>query len=141
MKLMYTIDMKNVKHIIFVLIIFSACTYTSSKQVKVNLNQKAKAIISTISKTYKFQKIDISGSEVTKNKKILPKILIVSILNGTGYNKNLKISAKAIASEIKSIVKDSTEFEKYRVSLISQKKDGLVTKSTTNDFEFNFTEI
>jgi hypothetical protein len=120
-------------------ILINACTVTTTKPIKAEFNKDIPTLESEIKKIVICDNFDVNGSEINSNNKIA-KSLEIKVVNGVNIPKNndeLKTLAHSIGSYIKSSLKDSTEFNIYKVIFITKGGNDVVhtTKTIVQEFK------
>jgi len=123
------------------IMLLTGCTFTTTKikdPVINDMNQLQKELVSLVIA----ENINLAGKEITKNNRATSE-LEISITNGQNIPKSddeRYFLGKLIAKMVKTHLRDSSQFDFYKVLFVSKGEDG-VTKHNWTDYKFNAQEL
>ena len=129
--------------ILLLFVFISSCNFTTTKTRKpvfiIDTNLVGKKLDSLIA----CENFNINGTEIITNKKSTSEIEISTIncRDVPQNNDEMAGLAATIASEIKKHLKDSTQYDTYKVLFIIKKTDGVVTKTNSKSYVFGAKDL
>lgn len=90
-----------------------------------------------------FQNINISGKEITKNKKTTSEVE-VAVINGVNIptdDDQRNELAKSLAQSVKRNLKDANAFDTYQIIFVAEEKNGAVTNRKWTKMGFKSADL
>lgn len=123
--------------LLFCMVFFTACTFTTSQPKEPVFNDVEK-FENELRNLVTAEQVNVVGQEITTNNKTQSE-LEVTITNGQNIpptSDERSLFSYSVAKALKHNLKDTAQFDSYRVKLVKKDQRGSITK--TNSVEYLF---
>jgi hypothetical protein len=126
----------------FCTVLFIGCTFTTSKPKEPVFNDVAK-IQKELKGLVTAEYFNVVGQEITTNKKTRSE-LEATITNGQNIPSTAderSVFSYSVAKALKNNLKDTAQFDSYRVKLVKKDESGGVTKTISVEYVFSAKDL